>query len=613
MKVGLSHLRRSGAFAAAAAAMGLVIALGVVCSTGSRALAVNQIATSPSDGAVLETSPTAVSITFDQAIGSAFQMQIACNGNVPVTPGARLTTDQKSLVLVLQDTPLPKGSCNVAWTVKGLSDPGTARGSFSFTIQQDTVITDASGTATDGSTVTPSTAAASSSNEVGSGGSNLKGPLGLFRLLSTIAIASLFGGLVLITVAWPEGVEYILTIRFMRYAWIVAVVMTWLMIACVVAQIRGDGFTHALIPTNWKDLSDSTPGLALLARMMLVTAAGWVAVRPERVIDPTTQLAGLAIPGLAIATLGFSRTGGELAVAGYAAGAVHAVAVSVWFGGLVLLARVVLAGPGEDDLVHAVRGFGKIATPAMLFTVLSGGVQLYRLDRGHLLDTTHGRLLLLKLVPVLAMIFVSVATRQFVHARLARAESLSAALAGRLRRAVGMEAVIGVVVLGITSWMLSYQPARLFVAAKAPTEFSFVQDFGDATGRLDATISVGPGTVGKNAVLVVIRKPVGNISNFTVRFNPPANAAVSPVVMTIVQFPAGVTGWYLPPEDGVPLLAPGTWAVEFVVTSAEGTFKLGASLNIVAVDAASDTVPAVSIPVVTSPPTTTTMPATTIP
>ena len=52
--------------------------------------------------------------------------------------------------------------------------------------------------------------------------------------------------------------------------------------------------------------------------------------------------------------------------------------MSVWIGGVVLLARVVLAGPGEEDLVHAVRGFGRISNPAIVLTVVSGLVQLYR-------------------------------------------------------------------------------------------------------------------------------------------------------------------------------------------------------------------------------------------
>ena len=58
--------------------------------------------------------------------------------------------------------------------------------------------------------------------------------------------------------------------------------------------------------------------------------------------------------------------------------------MAVWVGGVVLLARVVLAGPGEEDLVHAVRGFGRISGPAIVVTVVSGLVQLYRLDGGSL-------------------------------------------------------------------------------------------------------------------------------------------------------------------------------------------------------------------------------------
>ena len=79
-----------------------------------------------------------------------------------------------------------------------------------------------------------------------------------------------------------------------------------------------------------------------------------------------SQLPALAVPGLAVAMFGLTRSGGSLALVGAAAGMAHAVSMAVWLGGVVLLSRVVLAGPGEEDLVHAVRGFGRIATPARI-------------------------------------------------------------------------------------------------------------------------------------------------------------------------------------------------------------------------------------------------------
>jgi len=109
---------------------------------------------------------------------------------------------------------------------------------------------------------------------------------------------------------------------------------------------------------------------------------------------------------------------------------------------------------------------------------------------------------------------------------------------------------------------------------------------------------------------VVIDKPVTGISNFTVRFDPPPNAAVSPVVITIIEFPVGVTGWYLPITDGIPLPAAGQWTVTLTVTSADGTFVEGGPLDVVSTETSNDPIPEVSVPPVTSPPTSTT---TTIP
>ena len=590
MKRGICLLRRSGVFAAAAAA----VLLPVFNTSVQRVEAVALVSTTPADGSSAPTSPTQLAVTFDAAIKPDALLAVTCNGSAANGITTRVSGDQLTLIGDVT-TPLPKGQCSVFWRVQGAADPSTTTATFTFKIAQDAV----TAPSVDPTATTLGTAASHSAT----GRSNLSGPLGLFRLVSTIALASLFGGLVLITVAWPEGVEYILTIRFLRYAWLIGVITTGLMLACFVAEQSGKGFSASLLPTNWGTLTHTTPGLALLARLALVIASGWVAMRPERVIDPATQLAALALPGLAVATLGFSRSGGQLELVGYAAGVGHAVAMAVWFGGLVLLARVVLAGPGEDDLVHAVRGFGRISTPAMLVTVATGAAQLYRLDRGHLLDTTHGRLLLLKVVPVIGMVFVGVATRQFVHARLSRAESMSAPLAGKLRRAVGMEAIIGVVVLAITSWMLSTQPGNLLADARSSKDFAVQQTFRDADGKLEAKVSINPGKVGRNEVLIEVSKPSSGISSLTVQFDPPANSTANPVLMTITDFPPGVTGWYLPPDVGIPLGAAGAWQVTLNLVSKDGTFSEGAIYTVrAAADVTTQPITTVAQPTITSPP-----------
>jgi copper transport protein len=334
------------------------------------------------------------------------------------------------------------------------------------------------------------------------------------------------------------------------------------------SEATGRSIGSALGPAAWVDLKESTPGLAALARVALAAACGWVVLRPERSIDQATQLPALAIPAVAVATFGFSRTGGDLAILGTAAGVAHALAMAVWVGGIVLLARVVLAGPGEDDLVHAVRGFDRFANPALLVTVLTGAFQAWRLDRDDFFGSSHGRVVALKVVVVIAIVVAGVATRQFVRSRLAHAEEMTAPLASRLRRATSMQAAGGVVVLMLSSWLLAITPP----AAAAPGSSS--ADYGYTQGRIvsvDLDIAVFlTGSVGRNAVRVEVASPPAGLSNVTIRFVPPSTSTASEVVLTLPQTMTGPGAAVLDVDDGIPLDAPGVWTLIISATTPAG-------------------------------------------
>ena len=222
-----------------------------------------------------------------------------------------------------------------------------------------------------------------------------------------------------------------------------------------------------------------------------------------------------------MATLGFSRSGGQLALLGYAAGIAHALAMAVWLGGLILLARVVLAGPGEEDLVHAVRGFARISTPALAVTILTGFIQMYRLDWGEIFTSSHGRVLFLKSIAVGAMVFLGVAARQFIKERVARVDAMTGQLAIRLRRAVGIEAICGVVVLALTAWMMSLSPPKVAATTTTPTGLAASLHITDDT----ADVTVGfSAVVGPNAVRVEVDKPETGVAGLAIDFSPPAGA-----------------------------------------------------------------------------------------
>ncbi len=536
-----------------------IAAVGAFAVTIADAADNTLVSSTPVAGSTVDTSPPSLLLTFANPLGDTNSVEVVCNGSPFAVGTPQVGVDGLSLTVPVPN-PLPKGDCVVSWLVSQPDGQGGGSSTFPFTIANDTVGTVAPPTTTPGgstpatgSTLPPATITPTHDTVVPESGSG--GPLGLSRLLISLGVAVLFGSLVLIATAWPEGVEYILTVRFLRSAWLLTLAVAVFNTACVAASITGKGIGSSLSPTSWSGLTDTTPGIAALARVIFVLLTGWVVLRPERVIDPATQLPALALPGLAVATLGFSRSGGQLAFLGYATGIAHALAMAVWLGGLILLARVVLAGPGDEDLVHAVRGFARISNPALAITLLTGFIQMYRLDWGEIFTSSHGRVLFLKSIAVGAMVFLGVAARQFIKDRVARVDAMTGQLAIRLRRAVGIEAMCGVIVLALTAWMLSLTPPKVAAASETTTGLTTVHitnDAADVTVRFSAVI-------GPNAVQVEVVKPETGVAGLAVDFIPPAASTVAGVTLNVPLTAAGVA--MLPVEEGLPLDSPGVWTV----------------------------------------------------
>ncbi len=530
------------------------------------------VSSTPGAGTTVEASPTTIELTFAQPLGPKNTVSMTCGTAGTVVPlgTAIVLADGISLSAPLVSA-APKGDCTVAWVLTDTSLQAAGSGSLTFSVANDpVVIAPAPTVASPGETTIPATTNAAPAGTDSTGASSdttessgTKGPLGLFRLFSNLGLAVLFGSLVLIAIAWPEGVEYILTIRFLRTTWLFTIVSTYLFAGALAASQSGSGIGSALLPTGWGDLLDSTPGKAAVVRLVFVAASAYAVMRPERAIDPGTQLPALVPAGIAVVTMAFSRS--EFSLIENATGAVHALAMAVWLGGLVLLARVVLAGPGEEDLVHAVRGFARIATPALWATVVTGAIQLFQLDRGAL-DTSHGLVVIIKAILVSVMVFVGVAARQFINQRVSRVDTMTTPLATRLRRALGIEALIGVLVLALTSWLLALTPAGLGAGGGSGSlQLGAVHRFQNATSGADVSVAFSE-RVGANDVRSVVAAPATGLTALSVDFIPPVNSFVNG--MSINQIPLTGPGTaVLEKSDGFTLNATGTWTL---IVSANG-------------------------------------------
>jgi copper transport protein len=521
-------------------------------------------------------SPPAIGLEFAQSVGPSPKVAMTCGEpGVPQNLDKPVVLANGTSVTVGILSPLPKGTCTLLWTVTDLNLAPAGSGTFTFSVEADTVATTAAPTTTVAgapgtTTVSPPTTVVSTPITGGSGASSDSstahgsGPLGLFRFFSVLGMSMLFGAIVVIAFAWNEGVEYLITVRYLRTAWGIAMGGTFLFVGALTAEQTGNGLGGSMVPTAWADVLDSTPGKAAVLRFLLVAGSVYTVMRPDRITDPATRMFATVPPALALVTLAFSRD--EFGLIEWAAGAVHALAMAVWLGGLIMVTRVVLAGPGDADLVQAVRGFAKISAPALWATVVSGAVLLFELDRGHL-GSSHGLVLIVKTLLVSVMVFVGVAARQFINQRAARNEVMSAPLATRLRRALGIEALVGVVVLALTAWLLALTPAGLAASGNSNLTLKAPHTFSNST--LGANVQVAfSERVGANDVRIEVITPLTALSGLAVNFVPPVGTLATG--MAIEPIPLTGTGVaVLPKSAGFTLGVPGTWTVSVLIGGAE--------------------------------------------
>jgi copper transport protein len=581
----------------------------------------------PADGSSVTTSPAAIVLSFNQELADddALTLELSCN-NQPQDTAIPEPDDEGLVVTVAITTPLPRGACFVVWILRdGLGETIT-QGQSSFSVTADPPASATSGVTESTSsfiTVPAVTNTPAGDDTVDEGSSG--GALWLGRVLSTLSILVLFGALALISVGWPEGPEYVVTVRFLRAIWILGLLGTILYLIAYSADFTNTAFGSAVNPSVWLDLKDDGwTGRGALLRLAMVAASGWVAMRPERIIDPQSAMWAWAVPGFALVAVALSRVAGPVAPLGFVVNVVHVLAVAVWFGGAALVARVVLAGPGEEDLVQATRAFSRISVPAMLVAAITGVIQVIRLDGGDLFSSSHGRVLLLKVIAVAAMLAVSLAARQQVTLRLDRAHELTVPLADRFRRAFGAEAALGVVVLAFSGWMLGLTPPKVDPLAGQ----SYVHEipFNDAASGIEARISIGPSAVGLNGIKVEVEAPPEGITDLRVRFVPPAGSNAFVIEQPIPLATAGTA--VLARSAGLPFTVPGTWTVQLYAATSTGVLEWAGTTfvvfdeagNFVTIPASQTTVPSqvsiVDLVTTTAPfatTTTTTIPETSVP
>jgi hypothetical protein len=153
-------------------------------------------------------------------------------------------------------------------------------------------------------------------------------------------------------------------------------------------------------------------------------------------------------------------------------------------------------------------------------------------------------------------------------------------MASRLRRATGIEAAGGLLVLVLTAWMLSLTPAGL-VDTGDGIEYEYDQGrfVMDDVGA-DLTVFL-TGGVGANGVRVEVATTPDRTHGGTDPIRAARRGAWPPtVVLTLPTELTGAGAAVLPESEGVPLLMAGVWTLEVTVTTATGAQTLARTFAI---------------------------------
>lgn len=457
------------------AALAVVAALS---ATGIEAAGAHAVLeqTSPGADAVLADAPDAVELRFTEAVDPGLGgVKVIASDGARVDRGRVDRLDGGRLVRVPVDEG-EQGTFTVAWSV--VSDDGhSIAGSFLYSVGRVTGAADAGG-----------------------------GTRPAVRLLAGVGRWGGFAGLLLVV----GGIAFARLVlerdadaergrlrRVLLAGALLAVAGAGCALVAQVALVAGRSLPASLGLVPEAVTGSRFGALAALRSGVAASIAGLFVVRRVAVAKATD--AAVAVLAIALAVLTASSGHGWTTTPRWAAvgvDVVHLVAAGAWIGGLAALVVVAARSPAAAVLAER---FSRLAAVAVATVVATGMASSYLQVRSvdGLTDTGYGRLLLLKVALVAAVVLLGWVNRRRLVARLPDRATLFTV--------VRAELALAVVVVAVTAALVNRPPARADLLRPFSATAALA---GDPAGG-DVEVEVAPAKAGPNDVHLYFLSPAG--------------------------------------------------------------------------------------------------------
>ncbi len=437
----------------------------------------------PASNSVLEQAPTAIVLDFDDAIEVAVaSIQLFDSDAHTIATGAPRHGDDDS-VLTASVPVLPDGLYAVIWRVTS-ADGHPVDGSFSFQI----------GTSTSG------VSGDELIDQVRNGArspASVRVAYGIARFLSILGAIAVIGVGGWLLSGASAVADRAIARRWCRIAGAVFVFGSMMAFALFGAQATAGSIGDAFDPSVWSDVARIDTGRALLLRVVFAGALLALAIMWSRRQEGWWRGGAAAAGVLAIATFPLSGhpNSSHPRVLWFAVDYVHLAAIAVWIGGLFMLllaGRELPVAAGGERITDRFSLMAVVSVPLIVGT---GVLQTWKLARNFkdVAATDWGRILLVKVTLVVILLAVAGVSRWL----LLHDGSSS------IRRTVVVEAIVGVAVLGLAAGMVGLPPTPIVPSQPFATEL--------VSDGIIVDVSVGPGSVGRNELHVVVTPQGGSI------------------------------------------------------------------------------------------------------